>query len=63
MIEEMTIQLLTPTTYPPEGAVGGLEIQDGRPVVGEVFLKRAGCAGRKGGKVVIYFHGDIESEG
>lgn len=63
MIEERTIQLLTPGTYPLEGAIGSLEIQDGRPIVGKVFFERAGCACRKAGKVVIHVHGDIESEG
>lgn len=32
-------------TYSVVTAIGVFEVQDGRPVVGEIFRERASCAG------------------
>lgn len=38
------------------------EIENSCPVVGEILLESTGCASREACKVIIWVHGDIESE-
>jgi len=49
-------------TYPDEAAVRMLEVHDGGPIIGFVFLESACRTGRHCRKIVIGVHGDVESE-
>jgi len=49
-------------TYPDEAAVRMLEVHDGGPIIGFVFLESACRTGRHCRKIVVRVHGDVESE-
>lgn len=46
--------------YTNERTVLGLEVEDGRPVVGSVLLEATGRTRRQTSEIVVMVHGNIE---
>lgn len=47
--------------HPQEATIRMLEIHDGCPVVGFIFNKSTCRTGRKGRKIILRVHGEVES--